>query len=313
MRHWASSHAETRQRPPVTSCRARATRPLPGPWLSLPPLPTGSRRTSDACCMPCTVWVSFCSGHAAGQALDPTCQLCCRTYNCSPWTIDIMYGAPSPGDMEKTIEYYKKCFGMKLLRFRDIPEARPPPPPWPSCLPPRATRGRRRSAVLSPTDTKLPALVAGEVLQRLPGLRPRGQELCAGAGGARGQARGTGPGDRPGGAEQGSGGCSGRGLPAGPGQQPPRQPDPPVAPLLCSQPQTYNYGVDSYDLGEGCAAGAARCRLPPAGCCYPVGACCVPPAVLVTTPLILQCPQLWPLCAGCGRCLQDGGGGQGGG
>ncbi len=23
---------------------------------------------------------------------------------------------------EKTIEYYKKCFGMKLLRFRDIPE-----------------------------------------------------------------------------------------------------------------------------------------------------------------------------------------------
>jgi hypothetical protein len=25
---------------------------------------------------------------------------------------------------DKTIEYYKKCFGMKLLRYRDIPEVR---------------------------------------------------------------------------------------------------------------------------------------------------------------------------------------------
>lgn len=27
---------------------------------------------------------------------------------------------------DKTIDYYKKCFGMKLLRFRDIPEVRQP-------------------------------------------------------------------------------------------------------------------------------------------------------------------------------------------
>lgn len=26
--------------------------------------------------------------------------------------------------MDKTIKYYQDCFGMKLLRFRDIPEAR---------------------------------------------------------------------------------------------------------------------------------------------------------------------------------------------
>eukprot|EP00887_Chlorella_sp_A99_P003381 scaffold7.g3381.t1 len=26
------------------------------------------------------------------------------------------------GDMDQTIEYYQKCFGMKLLRYRDIPE-----------------------------------------------------------------------------------------------------------------------------------------------------------------------------------------------
>ena len=26
------------------------------------------------------------------------------------------------GDMDATIKYYKDCFGMQLLRFRDIPE-----------------------------------------------------------------------------------------------------------------------------------------------------------------------------------------------
>lgn len=26
------------------------------------------------------------------------------------------------GDMEKTIKYYEDCFGMKLLRYRDIKE-----------------------------------------------------------------------------------------------------------------------------------------------------------------------------------------------
>ena len=28
------------------------------------------------------------------------------------------------GDLEKTIEYYKKHFGMQLLRLRDVPEVR---------------------------------------------------------------------------------------------------------------------------------------------------------------------------------------------
>ncbi len=28
------------------------------------------------------------------------------------------------GDMDTTIEYYKKHFGMKLLRYRDIPDVR---------------------------------------------------------------------------------------------------------------------------------------------------------------------------------------------
>ena len=31
-------------------------------------------------------------------------------------------GLSLPSLQDKTIEYYKKCFGMELLRFRDIPE-----------------------------------------------------------------------------------------------------------------------------------------------------------------------------------------------
>lgn len=28
------------------------------------------------------------------------------------------------GNMDETISYYKKCFGAKLLRYRDIPDVR---------------------------------------------------------------------------------------------------------------------------------------------------------------------------------------------
>lgn len=31
------------------------------------------------------------------------------------------------GDIDATAEYYKKHFGMKQLRYRDIPEVGPPP------------------------------------------------------------------------------------------------------------------------------------------------------------------------------------------
>ena len=31
------------------------------------------------------------------------------------------------GDMDKTIEYYEKHFGLKKVRYRDIPEASPSP------------------------------------------------------------------------------------------------------------------------------------------------------------------------------------------
>lgn len=32
------------------------------------------------------------------------------------------------GDMDKTIEYYEKHFGLKKVRYRDIPEASAPCP-----------------------------------------------------------------------------------------------------------------------------------------------------------------------------------------
>ena len=37
---------------------------------------------------------------------------------------DMLHAVYRVGDMDTTIEYYKKHFGMKLLRYRDIPDVR---------------------------------------------------------------------------------------------------------------------------------------------------------------------------------------------
>ena len=38
---------------------------------------------------------------------------------------DVLHAVYRVGDMDTTIEYYKKHFGAKLLRYRDIPEVQP--------------------------------------------------------------------------------------------------------------------------------------------------------------------------------------------
>ena len=73
------------------------------------------------------------------------------------------------GNLDDTIEYYKKHFGLKQLRYRDIPEV-----PGPGAA--RSAQGAE-GALLSPAAR----CSAGEVHQRLPGLRRRALELCAGA------------------------------------------------------------------------------------------------------------------------------------
>ncbi len=37
---------------------------------------------------------------------------------------DMLHAVYRVGDMATTIDYYKKHFGMKLLRYRDIPDVR---------------------------------------------------------------------------------------------------------------------------------------------------------------------------------------------
>ena len=42
---------------------------------------------------------------------------------------DMLHAVYRVGDMATTIEYYKKHFGAKLLRYRDIPDVRHAPDP----------------------------------------------------------------------------------------------------------------------------------------------------------------------------------------
>ena len=49
---------------------------------------------------------------------------------------DVLHAVYRVGDMATTIEYYKKHFGAKLLRYRDIPEVwllSPTPRYWGRC------------------------------------------------------------------------------------------------------------------------------------------------------------------------------------
>ena len=71
------------------------------------------------------------------------------------------------GNLDETIEYYKKHFGLKQLRYRDIPEV--------------STDGSflwLGKAPLKRTDRELGA---GEIHQCLPGVRRRAVQLCSGA------------------------------------------------------------------------------------------------------------------------------------
>ena len=40
--------------------------------------------------------------------------------------VRLFHGA---GDLDKTIEYYEKHFGLKKIRYRDIPDVQPLPDP----------------------------------------------------------------------------------------------------------------------------------------------------------------------------------------
>lgn len=71
------------------------------------------------------------------------------------------------GNLDETIEYYKKHFGLKQLRYRDIPEVRTD----------NSLLGLGQGAQYR----ALNELNAGEIHQRLPGVRRRADEICSGA------------------------------------------------------------------------------------------------------------------------------------
>ena len=73
------------------------------------------------------------------------------------------------GDMDATVKYYTDLFGMKLLRFRDIPDEKCVSGVFLGVEGGGASRRSQHAARHSHTPTHTPNQ---KVLQRLPRLRP---------------------------------------------------------------------------------------------------------------------------------------------